>query len=181
MSRLVLLAGALAAAPLASAQDGREQTRGQRTVVALFALAGGVTVPSVLYAGSTETWGSDAGRVVLLATAPLGMAAGTRAGADRLGLRAPELSEAVADAALGFVVGGAAFVIVGGGVGYELHHATGRGDYDVISPAVGGLVGLGVGLPFALGLSTRSVEAAPAVLAAPTGESALGLTLRVGL
>ena len=92
----------------------------------------------------------------------LGMAFGTIASANLLGLQAPAPREALSDAALGFVVGGAAFVIVGYSVGSGLYYAFGQQDYDFISPLVGATAGLAVGLPLALNLSARSVEAGPA-------------------
>jgi len=181
MPRGLLLALLLAAAPSASGQDAHAPTPGQRTVVALVTLAGGIAVPATLWGGSTNPWGSDAGRAVLVAPAPLGMAAGTITGARLLGLRPLAFEEALGDAVLGYVVGGGVAVVAGSAVGGGLYYAFGQQDYDFISPLIGGVVGLGVGLPLMLNLSTRSVEAGPAAFRAPTGEPGVGLMLRVGL
>ena len=152
---VLLSASAVAAQPAAPGP-----TRGQRTVLVAGALAGGATLG-----------------IALFPAAPLGVATGVYLTGRALGLDA-SVGDVVVDAGIGTVVG----VVVAYGTGYALRQASGSEGSGL--GEVFFALGVGVG---AIAVTTaflydgRAVTVAPAALAAPTGERAAGLSVRVGL
>ena len=145
------------------------------------ALAGGVGVAI----GTSLLLGNDAsgpeGVALVVVAYPAGMALGTLLASEALGLDAVPL-EVVTDAALGVVVGAAAGVAVGGATGLIISGLSdGDDDGNLGAVLLGGGVALLTGGIVSARFASRRVRAAPAMLTAPTGERAPGLSLTVAL
>ena len=167
--------------------EGDRLSPGQRRAVTAAGALGGVALSAAVVAASSATgdgWGNEADAVVLVVAYGTGVLLATRLAGATYGGRAP-WGDSVRDVVLGLPAGALAGVVAGGVAGggvYALQLATGSaGDYNFI-PAITAVV---VGVPTALWVSSRvasrSLRITPAMGAAPTGERAVGLRLRVRL
>ncbi|HIG73031.1 MAG TPA: hypothetical protein EYQ24_00170 [Bacteroidetes bacterium] len=148
---------------------------GERAVVYLSGVAGGVIAPILLGSTLNEGW-------VTVVSVPVGAAFGVHAASQLYGLEG-EITGALGNAALGFGIGAGAGVL-----SVVVLCSDGGCPFGSDSPRLhtAALVGLGLatvtpGLVAAhrrIGLNARLT---PAALAAPTGETVAGLSLRVGL
>ena len=147
----------------------------QRTVLGLAAFVGGVGAMAGTYA-LTPTWYDTPGGVTLLVLAyPAGLSLGTVLAAEALGLD-PSLQHVAEDAVLGVIRGALAGVVVGGAVAGLVWLPTMELDYNFWPALVGGGVGVITVAVVTAWTPSRRVRVAPAALAAPTGETATGLS-----
>lgn len=176
---LTVLLAASASAQGAPGQTADRPHLGERAVLAVGALAGGVGAAAGTYGLLGMDYDSPVGVTLIVLAYPAGMTLGTVLMAGALGLDAP-VRRTAEDALLGSVAGVLAGVVVGAAAGGVTFVVT-QDDWGLISALVGLGVGGAVAAVTSSGVTVRRVRAAPAVLAAPTGERSLGLSLRLGL
>ncbi|WP_420456135.1 hypothetical protein [Rubrivirga sp.] len=129
----------------------------------------------------TPTWyDTPAGAALLVLAYPVGVATGVVFIADSYDMNPPfrdVLVDAVIGVPVGVIVGGLVGVVVGG-VGYL---ATPDVDYNFLPALVGGGVGVLTAVGVSSAFATRRVRVAPSALRAPTGEAVAGLRVTIGL
>ena len=179
MRRLLATFLALGLSATASAQD-REPGAGERAAVMTAGMVGGVGAVAGAYALIPSWYDTPEGAALLVLAYPAGMALGTVAAAELLGLDARPF-ETAQDALLGAAAGAFAGALVGVGVGGTTYFAMGQQDVDLVSLFVGGGLGALTALGVSAAIASHRVGAGPAAFRVPTGEAGTGLTLRIGL
>ena len=184
---LVLLSALPAASqPLTDLPPPPRLDGGQKAVVTAAGVLGGLAASTAVFLvnNADGSSGSPPEVAFVIAAYPIGLALGSRFAAARYGAGAPWSATAV-DAALGVLAGGLAGALAGGAAGgtvYAVQAVTGGVPEYSFGPAIAAVA---VGVPVALWVSSRvagrSLQIAPAMGAAPTGERVVGLSLRVGL
>lgn len=178
---LFLIPTVQAQPPVASEAGTPERIGGARRVaVASAGIVGGTVAgvgTGVILFSSVDTL---LGAPLVLVAIPIGATLMMQAVGDAVGAEAPALAVA-RDVMLG-AGAGALLLAAGTGLGTLVEIVVfENNDYVIFGPLIGGFVGGLVGTGLFVKLSTRSFRMAPAALAAPTGERAPGLSLRLAL